>query len=243
MLDAQDKGSITKRLVLVAAASLVVGGLMLALLGHAILGMLGGAHGKLGVPGKGKGDTPVILIGDDLTFKAPVSGIPWSQQTQQTQYLVYTAAVGQPITAIALKDKATPDKTDTPVPDDQLAATDLARFDVPNGATWVIYEYAVPKGSLSGTPSTPVASLAPGSSNSIVVTALGGGYVCPNKSSVRLDYSFNTTCSASGQPGQPATFDHLTISITETDGTTFTGNVNCLDGNDTSGVCRVVFRE
>jgi hypothetical protein len=244
-LDAADKSFLTRRLILtwigVSLLSLLVTSIVAYELSDSIK-TLGKTLGKaiFGVTAAHSGDTPVVLVGGSLLFRARDAGLLWVEDTPQKAYHLNPQ---YDVASIVVKKK--PNKGgDDPDTDDSTASSDKLRVDVSNAASWEVDEF-IP--GAAGKPDVRVASITPDSKTSyqIDLTATQG-YLCPvpaEPNTKHLTYSANP-CPAPGQePSDAVTFSSIQVIVTVGGQTQTWGTLNCVDANsDKTGQCRIVFR-
>jgi hypothetical protein len=185
------------------------------------------------------GDTPVVLVGGSLTFKAGDKGLVWVEDIPNTKYHVIPSST---IVSIALKATAGDDPTDDPVGDDGDSTTDLIRTQVTGSTQWEIDEYVAV--APSNVP-FKAASLMP-KGNSISLSLVGSGWLCPNGTLKKITYSPTKSCPNPAPSPDPVTFSSASLAVTEVVGgaapTVETGSLMCLDTDNPSRKCRIVFR-
>jgi hypothetical protein len=187
------------------------------------------------------GDTPVVLVGGSLTFKAGDKSYAWVEDTPNAKYHISPA---YPIVSVALKTTAGGDPSDAPVADDSDATTDLIRTQLTASTQWKIDEYVIVAPS---TTAVVAASLTQqGSSIYLTLPPKATGWLCPNKTLKKIIYSPTQSCPATTPTPDPVSFSNVGLTVTDTVNgvvqTEETGNLNCLDTNSVSGECRIVFR-
>jgi hypothetical protein len=177
------------------------------------------------------GDTPVVLVGGTLTFKAGDKTYPW---VPDTQYTTFHVSPTYAVATIVIKARAGSDPNDNPVGDDSDSTTDLFRIDVFNSTSWEIDEFI--------SDGTKVATITP-QGNSIYLTRNGPGYLCPdpNGNLKKISYSQTPSC-----PGTPVSFSKISFTVTDTINgalqTVASGTLNCIDSTGSPGTCRIAFR-
>jgi hypothetical protein len=215
----EEKGFVTK--------AIFAAGIGAGILGAAIVALqtMRGASGT--------GDTPVVLIGGSLTFKAGDANYAW-QNDSATEYHISPT---YPIASIAVKAKAIADSTDTPVGSDGDPASDVLRLDV-NGASWQIDEYASNPAINNNIPYLAASITSQG--NAIYVNLKDqGGFLCDaNKNHKRILYGHAQDCSDADK----FTFTQAGLTVTSNGQSQATGFLNCIDQNTSKGTCRIVFR-
>jgi hypothetical protein len=187
------------------------------------------------------GDTPIVLVGGTLTFKAGNKNNDWQANSTTGGYSV---APGYPVAKIVIKAMSAQDTSGDPVGDDSDQTTDELRFDVPTitpvVTSWEIDEFT----SDSGT--TAVASITPGSGNTINLQLKNpsGSSLCPDnpKKIRRLLYNNGPNCT-----GKNPDFTSVSLSVTaiinNVSQTLTLANLDCIDQNNNLGICRIVFRK
>jgi hypothetical protein len=241
-LSLEDLKLVTKRFALVGGGFFVLGGVGL-FVGFKFL------ESKIATTGHG-GDTPVVLVGGSMTFKADAYQTPqaWLTYTANKEYYV---SPNYQISTIVLKAVVGPDN-DTTGSGDANSSTDKIRVDVSNADTWEIDEYTVASGN------TPVVKIAPKQNGSITEIHLylldAGGMLCPvNQNNVRIRYSPTTSCpapppSAGTTPPVAPIFSQVSIRLNNdlaSDGVTPqpTATLNCIDSTgDPTGKCKIVLK-
>lgn len=230
MLQAQDKSFITGTLVLVAVATAVVSaGLLYA-----------GIRSLVTKPGPPSGDTPVVLIGDSIKFKSGSKNVLWQEVTPYKQYSV---SMQNPVTSIAIKQKAGAD-TDDPSSDDSDPKTDRIRVGVSGASSWEVDEFS----DASGVAVAKITSDAKNLSLNLYNPAVGS--LCPVANGFkRLIYSSIATPAAPSL-GQacpnvpiPVTFSKISLTVTTNGSTQSFSPFDCIDDNNSKGICRIVFRD
>lgn len=221
----ENKSIVTRKVTFLALGILILG--TIALLGFAAA-----------TPG----DTPVVLIGGSVTFKAGArySALTWQQVGNTAEYFV---SPNYEVSAIALKNYSDDDGSDNPTPRDANPAKDKIHVDISNVNTWEMDVYA--RNNASGT-EAQVASLTPvqnSSNTEIHLKLVGTGYLCPNGTNIRIKYSQTSpTCS---DPPTAYTLTRIDLLIDNGSGvTTPSGTLRCVDDSATPtvGHCRIVFR-
>jgi hypothetical protein len=185
--------------------------------------------GTLGVPFGGKGDSPVVLVGGSLIFRAHLN--PW-QPVSATEYYV---SPGSSVKTIVVKAKPAQDsETGGNTGDDNDATTDEIRVDVSQATTWQIDEYAG---------SAVVTTLSLNADGTIHLVQTGSVYLCPTdgKPKNKIEFTQDAGCK------NPVTFTQVGISATypaqQGQPKTITlGNLACVDENLNQGNCRIVLR-
>lgn len=206
------------------------------------------------------GDTPVVLVGGSIVFKAAKKADPTYYWQQDTQYKAYHAIPHYPVTSIAIKKTTTP--ADTPDPsgdastaDDQDRTTDVIRVDLSDTPAWEIDEF-----SQASPTSNPVVSITP-DGNYIAVKVIDypnatppvTGFLCPipkktNTTPNRLKYTTNPDCSDDSPTDANAKLAGVSLMVTTKDVTgkpqvqTF-GSLSCLDTAASPGTCKLAFRD
>ncbi len=196
-------------------------------------------------------DTPVVLVGGSMTFKAGAYQNPqaWSTDTANKEYHVSPA---YQVSTIVLKAILLPDN-DTTGSGDANPTTDKIRIDVSTASTWEIDEFTL------ASPSKAVVKIFPKQNGSITEIHLllldGNGMLCPVNAAnmIRIRYSPTPSCPApapspSGTPPTAPVFSQVSVILNNEvgpDGTTPqpTATLNCIDSaGDPVGKCRISFR-
>ncbi len=187
----------------------------------------------------GTGDTPVILVGGSLSFKAgsQKGTLSWTPvpATCTSACTEYFLDPGYSVSTIALKDSSVDDGTDAPVPADNNPAKDKIRADISNASTWEIDEYA----TFNSSAEAQVASITPNATQ-IHVKVVAPAALCL-KTPKRLVFSPTGVCPA---PDGVA-FTRVALQIDNGPGTTVaSGSLSCVDdsADDNPNKCRIAFR-
>jgi hypothetical protein len=241
LTEQEEKSFLTQRVILVGLAILAVGGLLLGAFfaggSRTGFGLLFSRTPVLGTPANAAAglDTPVVLIGGSVMFKAGSqkgtlswTPVPASCTSKCTEYFLDP---GYPVSTIALKDSSDDDGTDASVGADNNPAKDKIRADISNaGSNWEIDEYA----TISKT-ETQVASITPNATE-IHVKVVAPAALCL-KTSKRLVFSPTGVCPAP----DGVTFTKVALQI---DNAVVSGTLSCFDDSSTPtlGKCRIVFR-
>lgn len=215
MLDVADKSFFTNRLVVTAAVSTLVGG---SLLFAGIAHVISRANAAFG-------DTPVILVGGSLTFKAGANGIPW-KSTSATQYYVTPAA---PIATIAIK-------ADYTKADENDPTTDKMSVGVSSGGSWEVDEFAIDDRDQTSAP-IKVASITPQGANITLTLLDAGGFLCSDGNN-SLNYDRKPLCP----DYKHFKFSQANLTASAADGSQMSGTLICIDANAKAGKCKVAFR-
>ena len=176
----------------------------------------------------GSGDTPVIVIGGSLTFKAGDKNVAWTSDSATQYHVSPTYAVA----ALVVKAKSAPDSGDAPVGDDSSMKTDRLVVDLSGATSWEIDEYT------KASDASPVVAIAssPSSSNNInLILKDQNGFFCANKQMKRITYGLNQSCS---DPNNTISFAKVSVSVNNQE----VGILDCIDQNNNPGICRIVFR-
>lgn len=209
-----------RNFVLIGAGCLVMGGLAIGC--HPSV-----AHKPLGVPFGGKGDSPVVLVGGSLIFRAHIN--PWLP-VSATEYSV---SPGSSVKTIVVKAKPAKDtENGGNTGDDNDATTDEIRVDVSQATTWQIDEYV--GGAV-------VTTLSLNADGTIHLVQTGSGSLCPTDGKQKNKIEFKDAgCKT------PASFAQVSISATypaqQGPQTITLGNLACVDENLNQGNCRIVLR-
>jgi hypothetical protein len=234
-----DKGYLAKWFVGTALLTTVVGGGLL----------LTGIY-YLFTRAAPSGDTPVVLVGGSIIFKAANKADPTYYWQQDTQYKAYHAIPHYPVASVAIKRTATSGDTG----DDQDRTTDVIRVDLSGTPFWEIDEF-----SQASPTSNPVVSITP-DGNYIDVKVIDypnanpsvTGFLCPQNTSTnpnKLKYTTNSDCSDNPSTDPKAKLAGMSLLVTTPDATgkpqvqTF-GTLSCLDSaTAANGTCKIVFRD
>jgi hypothetical protein len=184
--------------------------------GTAIL--IGGIHWA--IEAFAKNDTPVVLVGDSMKFKAGVSGKPWAEVTQHVSYNI---TASQP-TLIVVKENSGSD-------------SDVLKVDIPSTG-WEVDEFVANN-------STPVASITPYPTASptglaAILKNVQVGALCPTTSQppyTEIDY-YSDHCG-----GTAAQFSQISVLVTLGGTRQTVGTLNCLDASGSKYTCKILFRE
>jgi hypothetical protein len=210
----EDKKTVTQKLFFVGISAFVLGAL-------AIAGV------KFFLALADSGDTPVILLGGSLTFKAGDKNTAWDKDSATQYHVSPSYAVG----AIVVKAKPAPDSGDSSVGDDINPKTDRLFVNLANATSWEIDEYT----TVSDV--DPVAAISATSSSNNINLALKDqkGFFCANKSMKRISYGLTQDCSDSSA----IKFAKIRVTVNDHE----IGMLNCIDQDNKLGVCRIVFRK
>ena len=231
-LTTEDRSFFTRALVLTGVGIVVA-------LGALMLARSGPPH-FIENPALPSGDTPVVLIGGSLTFKAGDSSYPWAPISGTT---TYQATPNYAIKTIVVKQ-------DTGAGGDGGAASDKLRVDVSNATSWEVDEYISPAGgSPAGTPDVEVASISGVSSAPNAVSPIYlkpvRGFLCPAPTGATtisaIKYGLTSGCPESQAPA-PDLISFSKVSITVNGQPQPTATLACLGTSDPQGKCRIVFR-
>jgi hypothetical protein len=189
------------------------------------------------------GDTPVVLIGGTVIFKAGAqdNALTWTPvpngEKPATEYFV---APTYSISTIVLSSITTDDGTDNGVGTDSNPKKDKISVDVSNAAnSWQIDEFA----SANGAADSLVASIFPklnGSTTELHLKVNGGGILCP-KTKYRILYGQVAGCA----DFKSYTLTKVNLLIDNASGVpTPSGTLSCVDDSSTpsTGKCRIVLR-
>ena len=195
------------------------------------------------------GDTPVILVGGSMVFKAGAYQTPvtWASVTDGQEY--YVSPTYQ-ISTIVVKSTAPPDPAgdgDTTNSGDANPTTDKLRLDVSTATSWEIDEYTSASGNNAVTKIFPKTN---GAITEIHVALLDtNGILCPvNSKNKRISYSPTKPCPPQGSPLPVTTFSQVSVVLNGdvmADGKTPqpSGTLICVDSNgDGLGKCRIAFK-
>ena len=203
-----------RNFVLMLAGTLTLGYLVAALTGSPIAADRGPFR---------PGDTPVVLVGGSLRFKAgrAAAGNAWQQVTQ---YKDYHYPANYKVKFIVVKISPDP-HGDGPDGDDTNAATDKLRVDISNASSWQVDAYIA-------TSTDPVASLKLAADGMIHLT--GNGNLCPFGTPIKRIF-YSTDCSS-----EAVKFSQINITVNNNPA----GTLSCLDGmGDPLGQCKIVLRK
>jgi len=231
MLEPSDKKFVVKTHLLISSliALVAVGLLFVARpLSNVIINFLGGGGSK-----NVAGDTPVVIIGGSLDFKATLS-TPWTPTTpgSVTQYS-FTPASGDGIETITVKRNYKNNGSDDGDP-----TTDLMGLGVTDASTWNVIESTTFD---TGTATTAATSIAFSQSpNQVVLTLLNTatGFLCLDSSTNTISYGQVSGCS----DAKKIHLSVVNLTASDSNGSQATGTFNCIDTNGDQGKCRVVFR-
>jgi hypothetical protein len=217
-LPEEDRKLITKRIFGIAAATGIV---------TAAIGGYVAFRAAVAAANRSGGDTPVVLVGDSMIFRAGTS--PW-QTDSPTEYHV---SPSYPVAAIAIKAKSN-DDPDTPPSSDGDIQSDRLRFDISSGSTWEIDEFV--QGSTQ-----PVAALTPQGNAIYLDLKDTSGFLCPVNNAAgtaikEVRYGHVSDCSDHIQ------FSSISLTISVSGQPQAQGTLNCIDQNNQPGICRIVFR-
>ncbi len=218
-----DQKFITNRLLLVAGGILLVVAGMLALLHHSIDSNIRSAQRNFVT----SGETPVVLVGDSLIFRAGVSGFPWRLDPSTGGY---HTSPDYSISWIIVKANAS---SETGEGD---PATDALRINVAGGG-WEIDEFT------DGSTTVPVTTVTPYGATAIAVNLQNPatGALCPvlnGSDIVGLKYSSQQNC-----PGAGVKFTRVDVKVSYNGKQVTLGSLYCLDASGNTGRCRIVFRK
>jgi hypothetical protein len=172
------------------------------------------------------GDTPVVLVGGSLDFRASGGWQPAAPPSYGTQYSTTPAT---PITMIALKSH-------NMQPDEGDPSTDLMDVGISSTTNWTVDEYA----KKSGGPEFLAVSVRLQGSNINVSTT--NGYLCLT-TTTKLVYD-QTHDQANDCPDR-GKFKITRVAINVTDrvsNSQASGNFNCVDADNNPGYCKIAFR-
>ena len=200
--------------------------------------------GVAAVPGNRKpADTPVILIGDSMRFKAGAQtpGGAWTETDPNT---VYTMQLTSPITTVALEQNSKGDDNDNSNPGDNDSTNDAVNLTDSNVTLWTIDVFTVPP-SDTATPSVSLSvtngtAVAP--TTTITVTRKDtNGKLC-KESLQRVEFSPDS-CKKDGTAHTRPKFDHVNVTVTKASSVQWSATYTCLDQNKQKGKCRIVLRQ
>jgi hypothetical protein len=173
---------------------------------------------SLGAGYQGGRDTPVVLVGASLTFKAPT--IAW-----QSSGANFQTTPTYPITTIVVKALSAPDAGDGPVGGD-LTAPDKLVVDVTGASSWEVDAFT------NASSSDPGAILS--FSGTAVTLSPKNGYLCPNASYKRIKFGTLQSCTDANS----VLFTKIRVVVNSQE----VGFLDCVDGNGQPGICRIVLR-
>jgi hypothetical protein len=179
------------------------------------------------VPFAISGDTPVVLVGGSMTFKAGDQSYAW-QKDSDTEYHI---SPDYAVMSIAVKAKSTKEDSDDPVASDSEAASDVVRLGV-NGATWEIDEFT------SASDKAVVSLTQRGNAIYLDLLDTNGSLCFAGTKMKRVKYSPTKTCPATNT----YIFSQVSLMVRANGQMQASGTLNCIDGNNTGGTCRIVFR-
>ncbi len=239
--DAGDKSFLTKSLLLtwagISVLAVVVGPLVA---GFALRNTLKDIVNELRSPNLGflgaqSGDTPVVLVGGSLMFRAGKGAVVWQATppvSPSTKVIQYSVTPDYQVASIAVKAKPDSDPNDdNPAPaSDGKLSSDLFRVDVPNGTTWEVDEF-------TDASDQPVASITPVSGDIVLKLLDTSGFLCPQgNKNVRILYGKQSDCS------DAVNFTKVSLTVTANGVTQANGTLVCVDLNNKPNHCRIVFR-
>jgi hypothetical protein len=193
------------------------------------------------------GDTPVVLVGGSMTFKAGAykAGQSWMQDDTG-----YHVSPSYQISTIVLKTSAPPDNNDSTNSGDANPGTDKLRVDVSASNSWEIDEFSVAGGNTN-----PVVKIFPQQNGPVTEIHLvlldNTGKLCPvTRKNVRLRYIPNIqTCPnpplpddpPTGSPPVPPVLSQISIKLNGEANPS--GTLSCFDsGGDPAGKCRIALK-
>jgi hypothetical protein len=208
----EKRGVAAWNFVLVGTGCLVISGLA--------IGCNSSVRAPTVLPGSGKGDTPVVLVGGSITFNqnSSIGGI-WTGPTSG----VYQTAGASPVTMIVVKSKADGGSDSNPTTDRLVVA-------VPANKPW---ELDLHTDVFTQTPGVKIYNL-DGSSTikASLYTAANGGSLCLSSDKTAL-YFGNSTC-----PDKGTKFTSMDVIV----GGIPVGSLSCYSTDQGPQTCRVVFR-
>ena len=182
---------------------------------------------RAAVAARGGGDSPVVLVGGSLIFRAGDTSYTW-QQDSATEYHVSPT---YPVTAIAVKAKSSGD-TDSPTSDGD-AQSDRLRVDISSGSTWEVDEFVSDSAQ-------PVTTLTPQGNAIYLDLKDTGGFLCKVTNSdgtiKKIQYGRKQDCSDNLK------FSSIGLTVTISSQPQMSGTINCLDQTNSVGTCRIIFR-
>jgi hypothetical protein len=230
MLESSDKSFLVKKLVLVSSVTAVLA--VLADVGIEHLMVANPAVPAVRVLMTPSGDTPVVLVGDSIIFKAPVVNQTWQTTGSATQYY---DAPSTPVATIAIKSDSSQAESDP--------TSDKMSLGIAGAVTWDVDEYAKDK---TATPSVEflVASInyqASANNNINLTLKDGAGHLCLSNSNTVLTYGRAADCS----DFKNFQLTRATLTATTSNGSQASGTFSCADMAGTvpsPGKCKVAFR-
>jgi hypothetical protein len=173
-------------------------------------------------------NTPVVLVGGSLTFKAADRNYAW-QPDPAAPTKQYYVSPNYKVAIIVIKARAVSDTGDDPVGDDSDPTTDgPSPADVSGATSWEVDAF-------TNTSVTPIASIFSPVSGSNIDLVLNSGYFC-NETSKRLKYGTNQQCS---DPREKIKFSKVQVLVNDQ----VVRTIKCVDDNHKKGTCRIVLRE
>jgi hypothetical protein len=204
---------------LMLVGSLALGYVALAIIGNPVV--------------SARGDTPVVLAGDTLRFKAGSTdpGDNWTQVTPNQDYF-YLATYK--VRAVVLK-KTVDAGTDGPDNDDINSHTDKTKTKIPKNASWRVDLF---------TGDTAVAHLEPQPNGIHIIRDVRSGALCPFENPiVRVLYSATGSCPTDPKdPAYVVTFSQIKITINGQPPPN-PQPVPCQANGATVGHCKIVLRK
>jgi hypothetical protein len=207
------------------AGSLALGSLAAAVLGNPVAAGQGPFR---------PGDTPVVLVGGSLRFKAGrgAAGDAWQQVTQYKEYF-YPASYQ--VKVIVLKNKPI-SNGDNPDPDDSDQTTDKTAVPISDPTAWRIDLFT------SASPSNPVAHLVPQANGKEIHIILDdpNGSLCPKGNPIkRVNYESSGNCT-----NKKPKFSQIKITVNgQPPPSPLPSTLTCQDAmGDPQGKCKFVLR-
>jgi hypothetical protein len=222
----EERKTMVRNLVLMLAGSLALGYLSIMVIGSPIVA----------AQDRRPGDTPVVLVGGSLRFKAgsTTANDAWQQVVQNQDY--YYPATYK-VRAIVLK-KSLDAGTDGPDSDDTNSHTDKTKVKISKTDSWRVDLFT------RASPNTAVAHLEPQANGIHIILDAMSGALCPFGSPiVRVTYSTTRPCPA--DPNDPAygvTFSQIQITVNSHPPPP-PPPIICQADGATVGQCKIVFRK
>jgi hypothetical protein len=214
----EERKTTVRNLVLMVAGSLALGYLAITVIGNPIVA----------AQDRRPGDTPVVLVGGSLRFKAgrAAANDAWQQVVLNQEY--YYPATYQ-VKVIVLKNSSDGDG-DGPDPDDKKRKTDRTRVPITN-PNWRADLYTLAAAN------TPVAHLVPQANYQIhLVLDDQSGSLCPVGTPIqRVTYSPSKDCN-----NQSVSFSKINITVNGVPATP--PSLPCQDAAGTNNSCKIVLR-
>lgn len=173
---------------------------------------------------QGKGDTPVVLVGGSVHFKAgsQPTADDWQEKTKNQDYF-YT--VNLPVNVIVLKNSSAADGN-SPDPDDSNPTTDNNRISISDPNSWRVDLFTL------ASPSVPVAHLEPQADGIHIILDDAKGQLCPTPN--QIAYQPTADCSQDKKPK----FSQINLIVASKQ----VANLTCMDAKGHKNKCRFVLR-